>query len=170
MHIFELFYNNSNLFDSVFNMVKDGESSSSRNTNITIIHEDGTWSDTIRSIFIYGTGVLRYSFVRQGTGVSKLWVIGSTIAADSIANMSKNAINDPEYIGKQSEVIKTFLDNAEYVKNHVGRWQTTWDQAAKRADIDVTNDLETIKNLNDQFSNNILENITELDKFSKEMT
>jgi hypothetical protein len=37
-----------------------GGPNTSHNKNIKIIHDDGNWSNTIRSIFVYGTGGLRF--------------------------------------------------------------------------------------------------------------
>lgn len=81
------------------------------NTEVKIIHDDGSWSNTIRSLFIYGTGALRLkaNFTRGGTPVQRVFIIGSTLAADNLSRLLKNVINDQNY-----------------VKNHVDSWKTSW--------------------------------------------
>lgn len=68
-------------------------------TSTTIIHDDGSWSNAIRSVFIYGSGALRLHLSRTaGTLGTRFVVISSTIAADSISRAITNAINEPHYV------------------------------------------------------------------------
>ena len=72
-------------------------------TNVQIIHNDGGWSNSIRSIFIYGTGVLRLSLLKSGgSPTSRAFVIGSTLAAEAASKVLQNAINDPKYVKSHS--------------------------------------------------------------------
>ena len=65
-------------------------------TTTTIIHTDSGWSNTIRSIFIYGSGSIRYHLVRNGAPSTRAFVLASTIATDAVSKFITNAINDPE--------------------------------------------------------------------------
>ncbi len=71
------FFNIDSL-DFIHNMV-DGTTSTNTNntstTNTTIIHDDGSWSNTIRSLFIYGTGIYRIHLVRGGTPGQRVFII-----------------------------------------------------------------------------------------------
>ena len=90
--------------------------SNTSSTNTTIIHDDGNWSNAIRSIFIYGVGAFRFSL---GTPASRAFVVVSTIAGEAGAKIINNAINDPEYI-----------------KNHYRSWTISWvDKDVVRIDI-----------------------------------
>ena len=60
----------------------ENSNNTSHVTNVKIIHSDGGWANGVRSIFIYGTGVLRLSLLKAGGSPTyKAFVIGSTIAA-----------------------------------------------------------------------------------------
>jgi len=73
-------------------------------TTTQIIHNDGSFSNTIRTLFIYGTGALRIGMLRQGGSPgSKFAVIGSSIALDYASKIANNIINDPDYIMKYSK-------------------------------------------------------------------
>jgi hypothetical protein len=79
-------------------------------TNVKFMHNDGGWANSIRSIFIYGTGVLRLTLLRSGgSPTSRAFVIGSTIAAEAASKVLHNAINDPRY-----------------VKSHIESWRVLW--------------------------------------------
>jgi hypothetical protein len=74
------------------------------NTTTSIIHNDGSFSNTIRSLFIYGTGAFRISMLRNGGSPgSRFAVIGSSIAMDYATKIANNIINDPDYIMKYSQ-------------------------------------------------------------------
>lgn len=111
-------------------------------TTTSIIHNYESFSNTIRSIFIYGTGAFRISLLRNGGSPgSRFAVIGSTIAIDYISKIANNIINDPDYImkclkywglkqegevlnidvsgdSKTNETIKTAADTASNLSNN----------------------------------------------------
>jgi len=96
-------------------------------TNVQVIHDDGNWSNGIRSLFIYGTGALRISLLKGGgTPTSRAFVIVSTIGADTLSKLFTNVINDPKY-----------------VRSHVENWKTIWDGSSETAHIYVEGDKET---------------------------
>lgn len=68
------------------------------NTNRQIIHEDGSWSNTIRSIVIYGTGAIRLHLLRNGPPSQRFIAIGGVLIADGAGRLIQNAVNDPNYI------------------------------------------------------------------------
>ena len=71
-------------------------------THTTIIHNDGSWSNGVRQIFVYGTGVWRLTLLRGGgSPLAKGFIIGSTIAADFTTKVLNNTINDPYYVKNQ---------------------------------------------------------------------
>ena len=69
-------------------------------TNRQIIHDDGSWSNAIRSLFVYGTGSARiwYSLSRGGSPLQRSFIIGSTIAANGFSRLLQNSINDPSFV------------------------------------------------------------------------
>jgi hypothetical protein len=77
------------------------------NTNTTIIHNDDSWSNTVRSIFIYGTGAIRFHLVRNGPPSPRILIIGGTLAVDTIGRIVQNSINDPNFILANIENIRT---------------------------------------------------------------
>jgi len=71
----------------------------SYNTERRIIHNDGSWSNTIRNVFIYGSGGMRLWLTRQGgTPVQRFIVIAGTLVADGVGRGIQNAVNDPNYL------------------------------------------------------------------------
>ena len=54
------------IFLNMENTSTGNQEITSHSTNVSLIHNDGNWSNTIRSLFIYGSGVLRYTAVRSG--------------------------------------------------------------------------------------------------------
>ena len=80
------------------NNVTNTTSSMTHSVNTQIIHDDGSWSNAIRSLFIYGSGGYRLYLTRGGTPSSRFIITGSTILADNISRIITNAINDPAYI------------------------------------------------------------------------
>jgi hypothetical protein len=76
---------------------------SSHHTNVQILHEDGSISNGVRNLFIYGTGTARmYMNITRGGGpTQKFFIISSTILADSVSRLITNSINDPGYIRAQ---------------------------------------------------------------------
>ena len=92
------FINNFYSIDNIVNNMSPAGSSSQTTTQV--IHTSDGWASGIKSIFIYGTGAIRYHFIRAGTPFQKGFVIASTIAGDAASTALKNAINDPEYVEK----------------------------------------------------------------------
>jgi len=76
-------------------------------TNTTIIHNDDSWSNTVRSIFIYGTGALRFHIIRNGTPSQRILLIGGTLAADTAGRIVKNVLNDPNYLLANVENVRS---------------------------------------------------------------
>jgi hypothetical protein len=110
-------------------MVESTNNSTSHTTNVQVIHDDGSWSNGIRSLFIYGTGALRISMMKgYGTPASRAFVVAGAIGTEALAKLLNNTINDPDYI-----------------KAHASSWKTIWDGIGGRADIYVENDKETAK-------------------------
>lgn len=62
------------------------------------VYSHGSWPDTVRTIFIYGTGALRYVAQKSSTG--KIAVTASTIAIDYGAQIAKRIIDDPTWFGQ----------------------------------------------------------------------
>jgi len=74
---------------------------SSSSTTTQIVHTNDGWGQGIKSIFIYGTGAIRFNLLRKGgTPFQKAFVISSTVVADAASTALKNAINDPDYVEK----------------------------------------------------------------------
>lgn len=69
-------------------------------TNVQIIHDDGSWSSGIRSLFIYGSGGARMwmNVTRGGTPSQQFFIVGTTILAESVSRLITNSLNDPSYI------------------------------------------------------------------------
>src|ERR1700726_69899 len=71
--IFDL-YSDTNIF---CNMTSIGNNSS--NTTSQVIHNDGSISNSIRSLFIYGSGALRLHLTRvSGSPGTRAFIIGTT--------------------------------------------------------------------------------------------
>jgi hypothetical protein len=72
----------------------------SHNTTVQIIHDDGNWSNAIRSIFIYGTGGARMgmNLTRGGGPTQRAFIMGSTFIADAASRFMLNALNDPSFV------------------------------------------------------------------------
>jgi hypothetical protein len=144
--------NSNNTIPSIANQGTEGHA-----TNVQIIHNDGGWGNSVRSIFIYATGALRLSLLRGGgTPSSRAFVIGSTLAAESVTRVFNNAINDPTYI-----------------RSHIENWRILWkDNNPKEGTIEIHlgKDLETNSMLDtistsEKIGSNNTSNITEVNKF-----
>ena len=110
-----------------------GESSNNATTTTSIIHQDGVWSNSIKTMFIYGTGALRLQLIRGGTPSSRAFIIGTTLATDAVSRFLNNTINDPEY-----------------VKKHYDSWKYMWkDQKEGSVELHVDGDSATSKSLNE---------------------
>ena len=94
-------------------------------TNRQIVHEDGSWSDTIRSIFIYGTGAIRFHLLRNGPPSQRIFILGGALIADGTSRFIQNAVNDPNY-----------------VLAHVTNWRAIW-RGSDTVDVDISQDTRT---------------------------
>jgi hypothetical protein len=98
--IFSLIYRIFDLFSDtnvLCNMSSSGNNSS--NTTTQVIHNDGSISNSIRSLFIYGSGALRLHLTRvSGSPGTRAFIIGSTIGADFASKFLNYTINDPNYV------------------------------------------------------------------------
>jgi hypothetical protein len=128
---------NINVYDYINFMAEPNTTTQvSTNTTTTIIHNDGSWGGTVRTIFIYGTGAFRLSLLRNGgTPGSRAFVIASTIAGDSLSKMINNTINDPSY-----------------VRNHYQNWKAIWNNSAE-GEAKVQVDDETLNKLSNASNN-----------------
>jgi hypothetical protein len=74
------------------------------NTNVQIIHDDGSWSNTIRSLFIYSTGGLRFwaNLSRGGSPTQRIFIIGTTVLGYQLSRVLQNTVNDPTYVLRHS--------------------------------------------------------------------
>lgn len=68
------------------------------NTTTQIIHNEGSWSNAIRSIFIYGTGGYRLYLTRTGSPGSRFMIVGGSMLADNVGRFLANSVNDPNYL------------------------------------------------------------------------
>src|ERR1700734_2877579 len=85
--MFNSFINDSSV---ILHMSSTGESSG---TKTTVIHSNDVFQG-IKSIFIYGTGALRFQLLRSGgTPLQRGFVLSSTIALDTASTALKNSIN-----------------------------------------------------------------------------
>jgi hypothetical protein len=89
--------NNSNVSDTntVANTVTQVPTQS---TTTHIIHNDGSWGNAIRSLFIYGSGGYRLYLTRNGSPGSRFAIVGGSIFADNVGRFLANSINDPNYL------------------------------------------------------------------------
>ena len=138
-HLFDLI--NLNYNDYIKYMVDTNTTSTTVNTTNTnttttqIIHNDGSWSNTIRSLFIYSTGAIRWNLVRNGTPGSKTFIVTGTVVLDALGKVLNNTINDPTY-----------------VKNHYLSWKSLWiDEQKGEARVEL--DQETSKILESNNNN-----------------
>lgn len=132
-HLFEIF--NTNGYDFISYMV-EGNTTTPTKTS-TIIHNDGSWGNAVRSIFIYGTGAFRLNLLKNGgTPGSRAFIIVSTCFAllscpslPPCPKMVNNTINDPSY-----------------VRNHYLNWKAIWEDSNEgRVSVEV--DADTLSKL-----------------------
>lgn len=107
-----------NYKEIIFTMVENNNlpSTSTHSTNVTIIHDDGGWSNAIRQMFIYGTGALRIHLIRHGTPGSKGFVIATSLLADGLSKAVNNTLNDPDYVLRHAQNWKKIWADADTVK------------------------------------------------------
>ena len=67
-------------------------------TTTQIIHNDDSWSNAIRSLFIYGSGGYSLYLIRNGSPGSRFIIVGGSILADNLGIFIANSINDPNYL------------------------------------------------------------------------
>lgn len=116
-------------YDFIHYMVNNTTETTTTTTHVQILHDDGTWSNTIKSIFIYGTGALRISLLRGGgTPASRAFVIATTIGADTITRFANNTVNNPDYM-----------------LAHYKNWKAVWNDAKSEVTVRLGTDTETIK-------------------------
>jgi hypothetical protein len=110
----------------------------SNTTNTSIIHDDGSWSNVIKSIFIYGSGGYRLSLLKGDPG-SRSFVIGITILGAALSREITNTINDPNS-----------------VRNHIASVRATWKyfnngEAIVNVDPETPNKLKSSSGLTNNF-------------------
>jgi hypothetical protein len=84
-------------------------------TTTHIIHDDGSWSNGIRNLFIYGSGGTRLimNARRGGTPSQQLFIISTTILAETASRLMINSLNNPAYLRAQIYNLRgIFRDNA----------------------------------------------------------
>lgn len=69
-----------------------------QSTTTQIIHNDGSWSNGVSSLFIYGTGGYRLYLTRNSSPWSRFIIVGTSILADNVGRFLANSINDPNYL------------------------------------------------------------------------
>jgi hypothetical protein len=76
-----------------------GGPNSTQHTNVQIIRNDN-WGNTIRHIFIYGTGGLRlYSSVtRGGSTAQRIFILGTTFIGGTLSDIVTNIVTDPTFV------------------------------------------------------------------------
>lgn len=97
-------------------------------TGTKIINSNEGWSSSINSIFIYGTGALRYHLVRGGTPGQKGFVMFTTMICGAVGQALENAINNPTYI-----------------ESHLVRWKKKFN--TEKGEVTLTLGVPTIKEL-----------------------
>ena len=101
-----------------------------------IIIDNGSWAETIRSIFIYGGAGAKIVYTKpSGNPRSQIFTIATAIGIDMISKASSNVINDPSYI-----------------RSHVMNWRLTWNSKSPEVvNVDVTQDKEFVKSITEKF-------------------
>jgi len=113
-------------------------------TNTQIVQSNDGWTQGIKSLFIYGTGAIRFNLLRAGgTPFQKAFVISSTIVADFASTALNNAINYPDYVEKHINIWNRILN---------GNNNST-------LELNVENDNDTLSKLKDVKSNLLPDNL-----------
>lgn len=106
------YYNDSICWMS--NNVPGNSNSGVGQVNTQITHSDNSISNTIRSLFIYGTGGYRVYLQRGGTPGSRFLIVGGALATDAISRVLTNVINDPTYLANQANGLRAvFAENGQ---------------------------------------------------------
>lgn len=112
------------------------------NTNRSIVMSNGTWSSTVRSIFIYSTAAFQLHLSKApGTGFRKVGIAATAMAVDYSGKIIENAINDPSY-----------------VRDHVRNWIMTWENNSEgnsgSVKIDIGGDTSLQESLKSEITKN----------------
>lgn len=119
------------------------------NRTVQDSYTHGGWPDTVRSIFIYGTGMLRYVASKSSAG--RTITIASTIATDYGSQLAKRAFEDPKW-----------------VREHMDNW-TFMKQDSDGFHFDASSDSEAVNIItkpNDSGVNNFIDSNLSLDVFN----
>lgn len=122
---------------------------SSHTTQVRFIHDDGNWSNGIRSLFIYGTGALRLHLIRGGTPASRTLIIASTLATDAVTKVIANTINDPAF-----------------VKSHFTNWIAIWQNGH---DAKVKVDAETSSKITEALEKKYLPDSSDIENITNKI-
>nr|WVH38304.1 hypothetical protein [Trametes meyenii] len=124
--------------DFINNIVDSTTNTNTNNATTTIIQNDGSWSNSIRTLFIYGTGAYRFHLINNtGTPGSRFFVIASTVAGDTISKVVNNIINE------------------SYVINPFVNWKAIW---PLKCEASVPVEAETVNKLINTISNSYINN------------
>lgn len=157
------FMNNSNTSDinTVVNTV-------TQSTTTQIIHNDGSWSNAIRSLFIYGTGGYQLYLTRTGSPGSRFAIVGGSIFADSVGRFLANSINDPNYLRNYINAWRVSLDSNSEDTAIVNVSQGDGiDQAISQVKSTAQTQAQSTSQ---SLSNNFIPNINGLDDFTNKLT
>nr|UEV87083.1 hypothetical protein [Grifola frondosa] len=112
-------------------------------TTRNIVMSNGTWSSTVRSIFIYSTAAIHMHVTRApGKGFSKISTGLGAFAIDTGGKIIENIINDPSYI-----------------RDHVKNWRLIWkkdemgNESNDTVELDVSNDKTLIESVQNEINN-----------------
>jgi hypothetical protein len=152
-----------NVSDSLVNMTGENNpvvpTTQGHNTENSILHDDGNWSTTIRTLFIYGSGVLRMSLIRNPSPLARGFIIGTSLLADGASRVAVNIINDPTYIHLHAQQWKLIWANVNRDEAEVHLDAKTDSVLASASEnTDLKNFIGDGFNL-EELSNNILSHI-----------
>jgi hypothetical protein len=128
--------NNYLNLDIIYCMVNSTNEPVIHNTEVKIIHDDGSWSSGIKTLFIMGTGVFRLHLVKGGTPLTRGFIIASTIATDAAVKIVNNTINDPTY-----------------VRSHYTNWNILWKEGGI-VEVNLNQDSETTTKVSEIINEN----------------
>ena len=139
-----------------------------QSTTTQIIHNDGSWSNAIRSLFIYGTGGYRLYLTRNGSPGSRFVIVGGSIFANNVGRFLANSINDPNYLKNYLNAWRVSLDsnNEETAIVNVSQGDGI-DQAISQVQSEVQTQAQSTSQ---SLSNNFISNINGLDDFTNKLT
>lgn len=123
---------------------KNTNNNNETTTNRNIVVSNGTWSSTVKSIFIYGAAVViqHLNLTRApGFGLFKLGRALGAFAVDTGGKFIENAINDPNYI-----------------RDPVNNWKTLWSKnnvgvdSNEEVKIEVSSDTNLINEVQNEIN------------------